>query len=376
MKAMEEAKAGTLNERDCIVVAKPGSGTVNVKSKTQSLSGEYITNLVVEKLKEWNAETDIIVDENGAIDYVILARIEAALVKATRTDMPNKKTRRGKKTAVDRPRRTRLYVPGNNPRFINSAAVYGCDCTILDLEDSVPVDQKHDARYLVKNALQIMDFGKSEIWVRINKETAREDIQLIAHGTPNGICIPKVENVEDITVIEKIMSEANLDCHLMPIIETALGVNEAKNIARASENVVALAFGAEDYTRDTGCKRIWENLTHPRFAVLLAAKAAGIQALDTIYPNVDDDEGLKEETQRIVDMGFDGKGTVHPGQIELINRCFMPSSQELEHARQIVAAIEEARKTGAGVATFEGRMIDIPVEKKARQVLKIAELYK
>jgi citrate lyase subunit beta/citryl-CoA lyase len=140
--------------------------------------------------------------------------------------------------------------------------------------------------------------------------------------------------------------------------------------------VVALAFGAEDYTRDTGAKRTWESLLFPRFQVLLAAKAAGIQALDTIYPDVEDEAGLVEETRRIVEMGFDGKGTIHPGQIPVIHRCFRPTPEDIEHAKKVIAAIEEARKAGEGTATVDGRMVDLPVETKARRVLKLAELYK
>lgn len=375
MKIMEEAVAGTENKRDCIVRVMPGDGEITVKSKTKWMFEEHIKNLIAEKLEEIDIEANVEIEENGAIDYVIIARLEAALAKAIRDDIPSKKARRGK-TAKDRLRRSRLYVPGNNPRFINSVAVYGCDCTILDLEDSVVMEQKHDARYLVRNAMKEMDFGNAEIWVRINKELAREDLTVISYGNPHGICIPKVESREDIELIEKIMAEANLDCHLMPIIETAKGIANAKEIAEASEKIVALAFGAEDYTRDTGGKRSWESLLYPRCQLLVAAKAAGVQALDTIYPNIEDNEGLIEETNKIIALGFDGKGAIHPGQIEIIHECFMPSPEEIEEAKKIVAAIEEAKKAGTGVATLNGRMIDLPVEKKARRVLKLAEMYR
>ena len=375
MKVMEEGVAGSLNERDCLIRVKPGEGNVKIKSKTPGMFDEHIKEIVLQRMEEMDIEADVEIEENGAIDYVIIARLESAISKATRGEIPDKKARRGK-TGRDRPRRSRLYVPGNNPRFINSVAVYGCDCTILDLEDSVAMEQKQDARYLVKNALKQMDFGKAEIWVRINKEMAREDISIISYGAPHGICIPKVESEEDIRVIEKIMEEVNLDCHLMPIIETAKGVANARSIAKASDKIVALAFGAEDYTRDTGAKRDWEALYYPRMEILLAAKAEGIQALDTIYPNIEDEEGLREETMKIIKLGFDGKGAIHPGQIEIIHECFMPSEEEIEEAKKIIEAIEEARKSGEGVATLNGRMIDLPVEKKARRILKLAELYK
>ncbi len=375
MKIMEEAVAGTENKRDCIVRVKPGEGNITVKSKMGWMFEEHLRDIISKRLEEIGIEADVEVQESGALDYVIMARLEAALTKAIREEIPDKKARRGK-TSKDRMRRSRLYVPGNNPRFINSVAVYGCDCTILDLEDSVTVEQKHDARYLVKNALKEMDFGNAEIWVRINKEMAREDLAVISYGNPHGLCIPKVEGKEDIEVIEKIMAEANLDCHLMPIIETAKGVANAEEIARASEKIVAIAFGAEDYTRDTGAKRTWEALLYPRSRLVVAAKAADVQALDTIYPNIEDSEGLREETMKAIELGFDGKGAIHPGQIEIIHECFMPSPEEIEEAKKIVAAIEEAKKSGEGVATLNGRMIDLPVEKKARRILKLAEMYK
>lgn len=375
MKVIGEASAGTLNERDCIVRVKEGNGIV-VKGKTANLFDEHIKAIVQDKLYEIGIENVMVeIEENGALDYVIIARLESALSKATGEDIPDKKIRRGK-TSKDRVRRSRLYIPGNNPRFINSLIVYGCDCSILDLEDSVIMEHKEDARYLVKNALKKMDFGSSEIWIRINKEMAREDIRQIRYGSPHGICIPKVESKEDIFLIEKILEEANLDCHLMPIIENAKGIANAKEIAEASDKIVALAFGAEDFTRDVGCKRVWDALLYPRFSILIAAKSKGIQALDTIYPNIEDEEGLIEETKKIIELGFDGKGAVHPSQIEIIHECFKPKDEEIEEAKKIIDAIERARKAGEGVATLNGRMIDLPVEKKARKTLKLAEMYK
>ena len=372
MKINEEAFSGTENERDCIVKVYPGDGEVNIKSKTY-IYQEYIEEIVKKRLEEIDVKANVEIIENGALDYVIISRLEAAVAKASREEIVDKKAKRGK-TSKDRLRRSRLYVPGNNPRLINSVGVYECDCIILDLEDSVIFDHKIDARYLVKNALKTMDFGKSEIWVRINREMARDDIKQIAYGHPHGLCLPKIESREDIEVIEKIIDEANLDCHLMPIIETAKGIANACEIAKSSERIVAMAFGAEDYSRDVGCKRSWEALFYPRCQLLIACKSAGLQALDTVYPNAEDEKGLIEETKRVFDMGFDGKGAIHPSQIEIIHKCFIPSNEEIEEAKKIVEAIEEARKKGLGTATVDGRMIDLPVEKKARRILKLAEI--
>ncbi|MBC7081059.1 MAG: HpcH/HpaI aldolase/citrate lyase family protein [Thermoplasmatales archaeon] len=372
MKINEESFSGTENERDCIVRVFPGDGEIILKSKI-SLYKEHIEEIVRKRLEEIDVKANVEITENGAIDYVIISRLESAIAKATGEDIVDKKFKRGK-TSKDRIRRSRLYIPGNNPRLINSVGVYECDCIILDLEDSVIFEHKIDARYLVKNALKNLDFGKSEIWVRINKEMARDDILQIAYGNPHGLCIPKTESKEDVEVIEKIIDEAGLDCYLMPIIETAKGVANANEIARASERIVAIAFGAEDYSRDVGCKRTWEALFYPRCQVLIACKSAGLQALDTIYPNAEDEKGLSEEARRVFEMGFDGKGAIHPSQIEIIHECFTPTAEEIEEAKRIIEKIEEAKKKGLGTATIDGRMIDLPVERKARRILKLAEI--
>ena len=152
MKVIERTETGTTNQRDCLIKVSPGDGSVVVNSKTEWMFEKHIKAIVTEKIKELELEANIEVEENGAIDYVIIARLEAAAAQATMSDIPCKKTRRGK-TAKDRPRRSRLYIPGNNPRFINNVEIYGSDYIILDLEDSVSMEQKHDARNLVKNAL-------------------------------------------------------------------------------------------------------------------------------------------------------------------------------------------------------------------------------
>ena len=373
MKVMEEGCAGTENKMDCMVHVKPGNKII-VEGKSAELFDNHIKEIVEKKLDELDVEASVEIRENGAVDYVILARLEAAIAKATRSDIPDKKSRRGK-TARDRMRRSRLYLPGNNPRYLNNIVIYGSDAVILDMEDSVALDYKFDARYLVKNALKSLDFGGSETWVRINRETANDDIKQISYGMPHGICIPKVESKEDIEVIEKIMEEVGGDFHLMPIIESAKGILNAHEIASSSDKIVAIAFGAEDYTHSIEAKKSWENLLYPRQKILLAAKASDVQALDTIYSNVNDIDGLRAETKKIVEMGFDGKGAIHPSQIEIIHESFKPDKEEIEEARKIVNAIEEARKKGLGAASLNGKMIDLPVEKKARRILKLASLY-
>ena len=278
-------------------------------------------------------------------------------------------------------RRTRLYVPGNNPHLIENVGLYGADCIILDLEDSVPVDQKFDARILVKYALQNVDFGKSERWVRINgldtpfwKKDLEEVLPLV-----DVVNVPKVESEGDMEKIHKIMSEIEREHGLseravVPIIESLRGLTNARNIA-AHSRVVALAWGGEDLTAELGIpKKKALILDHVRAEIVIAAKSQGKMALDTVYSNIRDEEGLFEYARRARYMGFDGVGVLHPNQIEIVHRAFRPDDKEIEDARRIVEAAELAMKEGKGVITVNGRMVDKPVLERAKKILAFAEV--
>ena len=371
---MKKIQVGTDNKNDCVVEIVPGKKRViHLLSKTGDLFEKHIKDLTQKILVDQGIKKiHITIQENGALDYVIKSRIEAALEKALGITRMKDAVKR-KPTPKNKARRTRLYVPGNNPRMITPAGIYGSDCIIFDLEDSVPVHQKDAARYLVKNALRDLDFGNSELWVRINKDDIEKDLSQILQGSPQGICIPKVENSEDIYTIEKMMPGSSGQIKFMPIIESARGIINAPQIATASKRIVALAFGAEDLTHDLGGERSWGTLAYSRGALVLAAKASGIQALDTIYPDTRDERGLREETKKIRAMGFDGKGVIHPDQIPPIHDCFTPSTQEIKDAQAIIKALQEAKKKGLGVASLEGKMIDEPVERKAKKILSLAK---
>ncbi len=367
MKVRTKGVSGTENKRDCIVTVTDGSG-IEIEGKDKDMFGEHIESLIGKRLEELGVKAAVNVKENGSLDYVILARLEAALRKACENDVPDEMIER--KEMHGNLRRSRMYVPGNNPRMMSSAGVYGCDCLILDLEDSVAVEHKEDARYLIKNALKYVDFGKSELWIRVNRDSMKEDISVVKYGSPHGICLPKVEGTDDVMTLESILEKEGLDAKIMLITETARGVENIAETADSSDKIVAIAFGAEDFTRDMGGKRTWDSLFYARNKIAVSAKANGLQALDTIYPNVNDMEGLREETKKIVEMGFDGKGIIHPNQIEIIHECFMPTEEETEEARKIIDAVEKARARGLGTASLNGRMIDLPVEKKARRILE------
>jgi len=374
---MDKIVAGTENERDCLVSVEPSKDLeIVIQAKVERVYDEQIENLARKCLENYGVEkAKVTINEKGALDYVIKARLDFALSLFTGKTIKEKGIKR-KVTPKDRARRSRLYVPGNNPRLLINAGVFGSDCIILDLEDSVSLEQKGAARYLVKEALKTLDFGNSEIWVRVNKEFLEDDLRQVMIGAPHGICLPKSECREDIErAVELIERYEDIydvkETKLMPIIESAKGIVNLEEVASSSDRIVALAFGAEDFTRDIGGEKSWDKLLFARSRIVVVAKAFGIQALDTVYSDVEDVEGLIEETKRIVKMGFDGKGAIHPEQIGYIHSCFTPTQDEIEYAKRIIEALEDAKRKGSGVVSLDGKMIDKPIVKRAERILKL-----
>ncbi len=283
----------------------------------------------------------------------------------------------------DRLRRSRLYMPGNNPYLSQNAFVFGADCIILDLEDSVPPSEKFAARILVRNVLKNVDFGESEKAVRINPLSTpfgRADIEEVVPAEPDLILIPKAESAQDVKLVEELVEEVKhkhgieKEIYFMPVIESAKGGWNAYDIASASKLVASLAFGAEDYTRDIGAKPTkegWETLV-VRSLVVMGAKAAGVQASDTVWSDIDDVEGLRRSTEFGKSLGFDGKGAIHPSQIEVIHEVYNPTSEEIEYAKKVVAAYEEAKAKRLGVVALGRKMIDTPIVARAQRILKLA----
>ncbi|MBN1328211.1 MAG: HpcH/HpaI aldolase/citrate lyase family protein [Candidatus Heimdallarchaeota archaeon] len=285
-------------------------------------------------------------------------------------------------------RRSRLYIPGNNPAMIRNAPLFGADEVIFDLEDGVAVNQKDAARILVRNALKELNFNNTEVTVRINSFDTKffyDDINEIVPAKPYAIVLPKAEDEKQVMeicdAIAIIEDKSDLPIgaiKLMPIIESAWGVLRAEGIARASDRIIGISPGGEDLTADLGAERTDEGdeLLYIRSRLVLAARANGVQVYDTIYPNVRDLEGLYKQTEKIVQMGFDGKACIHPSQIEPIHKAFSPTAEQLERAERIVEAYRIAQKEGIGVICVDNRMIDVPVVKRSERILKRAEAAK
>lgn len=282
-------------------------------------------------------------------------------------------------------RRSRLYVPGNNPKMIPPSGLYGADVISLDLEDSVAPDQKIDARMLVAESLKVLDFGPiAEVTVRINPLSTpygKPDIREIVGPRLDGIYIPKVESREDVLQVDELVTELE-EKRSLPIgriklfatLETAKGVMNAYEIARSSKRLEALTIGGEDLTADLGGERSSDGLAinTARQLVLLAAKAAGLQAIDTVYSDFQDMEGLFAETNMVKRMGYDGKACIHPTQVEVINKAFDPTKEEIVHAVRVMHAIDEAKQRGLGVVALGSKMVDRPVALKAERVISLA----
>ena len=260
------------------------------------------------------------------------------------------------------------------------------DAVILDLEDSIPMTEKETARFFIKANLELAKSGVAEIYVRVNgiySGLLEEDCNFVIQKGLDGIMLPKVESKQDVIdsekIIEKLEKERGIEpgsIVLIPTLETAKGVVNVYEIATASKRNVAIGFGAVDFTRDLGTTISKEGteLFYARSKTSIAARAAGVQALDTVFIDLADNEGLITDAQRGKQLGFKGKFLIHPNQIEPVNLVFSPSTKEVEYAKKIVNAMKEAEARGLGAASLEGRMIDIAVLRQAEDLLSLANL--
>jgi len=376
---------------DCYVelkLNKTGGIKINLKSKVESMYGDSIRTLINEILNTFEIKNaSILVEDYGALPYILAARIENAIKRAnpkTKKEylLPfNKKSLY--KSSKNRFRRSRLYLPGNEPKYFINAGLHEPDGIILDLEDSVALSQKDAAQLLVRNALRSVDFYGGEKMVRINQlPKGLDDLNFIVPHNIHVVLIPKCESTKQVKQVDnevaRIKKEKNIksDVFLIPIIESALGVIKSYEIATASKNNCALAVGLEDYTSDIGTQRTDEGKESffARSMVVNAARAAGIQPIDTVYSDVTNMEGLRESVMEAKSLGFEGKGCIHPRQINVVHEAFAPSEQEIEEAKKIVLAFEVAKKKGLGVVSVGNKMIDPPVVKRAEKTINLAIL--
>ena len=384
-------KRGDSVRSDCyfeIEIKSSGGIKLDIKSKVQSMYGESIKEMILEMSKFFGIkDAKILCEDYGALPFVMAARFELAI---KRLFPENKKEyllpfikQNQYSTKKDQLRRSRLYLPGNEPKFFMNAGLHSPDGIILDLEDSVAPTEKDAAQLLVRNVLRSVDFYNAERMVRINQlPKGLDDLKYIIQHNVNVILVPKCESAEQIKQLEKEVDKlkkqhkVNNAIYFMPIIESALGVIKAYEIATASKNNCALAIGLEDYTADIGTQRTNEGREsiYARQTLVNAAKAAGIQAIDTVFSDVSDMEALRQSVLEAKSLGFEGKGCIHPRQIKVVHDAFAPTTEEIEKAKKIVLAFEEAEKKGLGVVSLGSKMIDPPVVKRAQRTIELAIL--
>jgi citrate lyase subunit beta/citryl-CoA lyase len=282
-------------------------------------------------------------------------------------------------------RRTMMYVSASNPANVKDAYIYKPDSIMFDLEDSVSINQKDAARFLIYNALKSVNYRGIETVVRVNGLDTiygEADFQAMVRAKPDIIRLPKTESVEDVRkadeligAIEKEVGFEQGTVKLMAAIESPMGVINAYDIAKSSKRLVAMAIGAEDFVTSMKTVRSLdgEELIVARGQLLMACRAAGIHALDTVFSDINDEEGFIAEVKKIKKLGFDGKSVIHPKQVKIVHDIFAPSEKEIEYAFRTFLAIEEAEANNSGVIALNGKMIDKPMVERARRVISLAK---
>lgn len=278
-------------------------------------------------------------------------------------------------------RRSLLFMPGDSMKKIQKAANWEVDTVILDLEDGVAQNRKMEARTTVAEALRTLDFGERERLVRLNHVSTglpSDEIEATAAWRPDGYIAPKAEDEADLRAVDRLLEMAEQRFgveagvfRLFAMIETARGVMNLKEIARATPRLEGLIFGAEDLAGDIGAVRTlaaWE-VFYARSAVVTAAAAYGLQAFDMVFTDFHDAVGLETESRFARQLGYTGKTCIHPKQTAIVNRAFSPTPEEIDRAQRLVQAFEEQQAAGAGAFTFEGKMVDMPMLVAARKVL-------
>lgn len=314
--------------------------------------------------------------DSGALPFTWRARLQTAFVAATGNDAP---------VIEPRPRpertggllRTRLYVPANIPKLLPNAGLSRPDAVIFDLEDAVAPDQKVEALDLLEHALMSLDWGDCERMVRLNSgERGDFELDRLCRAGVDTFIIPKVEHAGELQRLDGRLSQHQAPQRLFPLIESALGVENAFAIASASPRVRALSLGLEDYVRDIGAVRSagQEESAYARSRVLNAARAAGIIPLASVFPGFEDEAALTAYVQQARHLGYEGIGCIHPAQVPVVHAAFIPSDREVEWARAVLSAYEEALTEGKGATRVGGEMVDGPTYARAQRIVARSEV--
>lgn len=286
---------------------------------------------------------------------------------------------------MNKMRRSMLFLPGNTPNMLINGSHLGSDALIFDLEDAVSPAEKDSARILVRNTLRYMDLGGCETIVRINSidtDYWKKDLDAIIPHVPNLIMLPKTNFAQDALVADEYIAQVEQRCglevgtvKLMPLIETAMGVENSFAIATSCKRVAAIFLGAEDLTADLRCKRTkgGAEINYARTRLVMAARAANIDVYDTPFTDVNDDEGIRIDAEYAKALGFTGKASISPRHVDVINEVFSPTMQEIDYAYEVMEAIRIAKEQGRGVISLRNKMIDAPIVARAEQTIAMAQ---
>ncbi len=378
---------GTTVRSDCFVTLETNqtSNQIILDSKVEVMYGDAIRKLAGDILNFYGIKrVKLTIEDSGALDFTLAARIEAVVKMAFPSEkdflLPMNEANIYS-TQKERFRFSRLYLPGNSPAMMLNAGLHKPNAIILDLEDSVAHDKKFETRFHVRNALRAVDFYGAERMVRINQlPMGLADLRSVVPHNVNLVLLPKCETSMQIRLVElEIMNlkekhKFEYPVYIMPIIESALGVENVFEIARSSKFIVAIAIGLEDFTADLGVQRTQQGSEsfYARTRIINACKALGIQPIDSVFSDVADEDGLRAAVKAAKALGFEGMGCIHPRQIAPIHESFAPEKTEIEKAQKIVQAFEEAKTKGLGVVSLGTKMIDAPVVKRAEKTLKLA----
>jgi citrate lyase subunit beta / citryl-CoA lyase len=284
---------------------------------------------------------------------------------------------------LKRLRRTMLFMPGNNPGMLLSAGILGADSVILDLEDAVSLTEKDSARILVREAIKNIDYTNVEVVVRVNpmdSEFGEEDVNVITRVKPDALLVPKADE-QAIRIVDEMVNKIEVEegfetgsIKIIPLIETAFGLETVYNVIKASKRVTAILLGGEDLTADLGVKRTkeGEEIFYARNKVATVCKALKIDSIDTPFTDTNDYEGLAKDTAKAKSLGLTGKAVINPRQIDTIHSVFAPSEEDIKHALRILDAMEEAKKEGKGVFSIGGKMVDAPIINRALNTVELA----
>ncbi|WP_425757162.1 aldolase/citrate lyase family protein [Ihubacter sp. rT4E-8] len=384
-------RAGFEKPQDCqvtVTLREEGGRNILLHSKQERMFGNAIRQCAENCLDELSAaHVTVEIVDYGCLDFGIAARIKTAYARAVKEKQNTADFEQSVISASDRMTegrmRTMLFCPASQPKMLLNAPVYRPDAILFDLEDAVTLAEKDSARDLLCEAMKRLPFGGCQIFTRINGLRTRfgeEDVRAIVPAGIRRIRLAMCESPEDVRALDQLLCEVEKQhgiaagsVKIQCSIETAKGVLHARESVRASDRVISLSFGAEDYTRSMGTSRSKEGteLTFARQYLPVIAAEAGISAIDTVFADLEDTEGFIAEVKHAKSLGFTGKSCIHPSQIPMVHDIYTPSQKELEDARKVLHAMREAEAAGIGVVAVDGKMVDEPVVSKAKYVLQM-----